>query len=174
MNITTPGNRAVQIEITRSEAGTIYLDCTVPSLNIQARAYRVLPLKTPKSGATHYLDAGQTPIGIDAATAKMLTEAINALEQDYWRSPAGQVEHLRRERRALVDEKGTCLDNMSAARERAVHGSTSVEWDKARRYEIRANAAQAQIVAFDLAHPEIIAAITAERDAATARFLAND
>lgn len=175
MNITvqTPSGKTVNITLSQHHSD-IAIDCDIPELSLNVRAFNVLPLKAPKQGATHYLDAYQHSIGLDAANAHIVKDAIAAFRTAYEQSPAGQVERLRKERRDLQDEIGGWWDAMSEAREKAFGSDTGAGWDKAKKYEAKAEAAKIRLAAFDTAHPEIIAAITAEKDAATARFLAND
>ena len=173
ITIHTPTGKEVIITLSHHHSG-IALDCEMPALNLKVRAFAVHPLKAPKQGATHYLDAYQHSIGLDDANAQLVREAITAFQATYQHSPEGQRAALRKERRDLQDEIAGMWDAWEAAREKAFAQDTGAGWDKVREYEAKAEAAKAVLAAFDAAHPDIIAEITKEKDAATERFLKND
>lgn len=169
----TASGKIINITLSQHHSG-IAIDCDIPELTLNVRAFNVLPLKAPKQGATHYLDAYKHSIGLDATNAQIVRDAIEDFRAAYQVSPAGQVELLRKQRRDLQDEIAGMWDAMDEAKEQAFAVDTGAGWDKVKQYQGNAEAAKAALAEFDAAHPEIIAAITAEKDAATARFLAND
>jgi hypothetical protein len=173
ITVHTPGNKAVAITLSRHYS-SVALDCHISELGLKVRAFNVLPLKAPKQGATHYLDAYKHAIGLDAANAKAVQDAIADFLVDYQQSAEGQREALQSERRNLQDEIVGWWDAMDEAKEKAFAADTGAGWEKVKEYEEKAVTAKVVLEAFDRAHPEIVAEITAAKDAATARFLATD
>lgn len=118
-------------------------------------------------GFTHYIPDHRAPIALTTAEAEALSAAIAAAERD---DPATQARALRDERRNLVGDVLAAIEGQSDAFERA-HAREDVRaWDIKLSHEPKIEAAQAALAAFDAAHPEIVAAIRAEKAEAAERF----
>lgn len=111
----------------------------------------VWALQTPQGDVTHYL-ATTPKIGLTAAEA----EIINAAFAD------------RREREALVSSIQDAMGNWSDCRNRD-DGGTGLRFAEAAKFEAEADAARAELRAFDLAHPDLKAEIDEERAVENAR-----
>lgn len=171
ITIHTPKKIEVKITLAKHHSG-VALNCEIPSLKLTGRAFAVHPLKVPTNGATHYLDMSPRALGLDAANAQIVRDAMAAFQEAYRQSPEGRHEALRKERRDLKDEIAGWWDAMDHAKERTF--STGVGWEHVRKYQAKVEAAKERLAAFDAAHPEMIAEIKQEQGVASARFLAHD
>jgi hypothetical protein len=174
LTLATPTGKAVTVTFLHSYQGESRLWVELPAAGIKGQSSRPLPLKTPTQGATHYLDVAGKAVGLDAANAQRIEDLYQARKAAWGESAAGQAAALRSAREHLVREKAGWLDAMSAAREQAFASDTGAGWAEAKDYEAKATAADEKIAAFDRAHPDVVAAIKAEKDESRRRFLAQD
>lgn len=117
-------------------------------------------------GMTHVLICGKIPVGVPADVAAKIHAAQKQIESC--------PQSLESQRQLLVATIQGASDDCSTARERAFDRDTGEGWREVNRAEQAIRTAEKQLADFDAAHPEIIAAITAERDEATERFLRAD
>jgi hypothetical protein len=81
---------------------------------------------------------------------------------------------LEEQRRDLVASIRGLIDESDAAFERAHAREDVMAWEIKRRHDARVDEARRALTDFDAAHPEIIAAIRAEQQERTERFLRQD
>jgi hypothetical protein len=174
LTITTPSGKAVTVTFLDSYQGDSRLWAELPAAGLKGPSSRPLPLKSPKQGATHYLDVAGKAVGLDAANAQQIEDAYQARKQAWVASAAGQMAALVSARENLVLEKAGWLDAMGEAREQAFESDTGAGWAAATEYEAKATAVDEQIAAFDREHPEVVAALQADKDEQMRRFLAQD
>jgi len=121
------------------------------------------PRQTKEIGAHYAIMHGSTgniaPIS-DILSAQVL-DAQKELQAAYDLTPEGSMIILRRQRADILDRRGACLDRQDAKMERAMATSVFSGPD----YHAQYDAVQAELDAFDAAHPEVIAELNAERKA---------
>lgn len=102
---------------------------------------------------------------------QMVIDALDAKKAEIAATPEGIKNRLRSEREALVDEINGALDEADRAKDRSYEsGEGTGQWVFAgRKWEERADAAKAKLVAFDKVHPEIIEGIKKEKSEAADR-----
>lgn len=173
ITLSTPSGIPVEITAESVKAGlSLRLAVELPTKSMRGYAtistvpmLRVIP---HASEATHYLPIESGPdsgkmIGLTPAEAARLDGWI--LEQ-LAADPAGRIQLLRADRKRLAREIKDVLDEIADAREDAFQGDTG-EIPSYDSPEYRA--AFSALVAFDAAHPEIIAQIERESAASAAR-----
>lgn len=131
-------------------------------------------IKAQLPGFTHYVHTGKAPVALKADEAQALLAAIAAGEQTDRETPEAQIERLRNERRQLVGDVQSAIEEQSDAYETA-HARQDVLAEQIKaQHEPAITAARAAVQAFDASHPEIIAAIRVEQQERTERFLRQD
>jgi hypothetical protein len=168
INVTTPSGKPVVITFDHAR---LLID--LPAANVKTYGHAVHALKTPKMGATHYIDSNP-PIGLDTLAAKTVQDAIDSRKAAYQASPEGQAEALRKEREQLQYEILGWSDKIDHAKERAHNDDTGRAWAAVRAAEQGWESAKATLADWDAAHPAIIESIKAERAEQTRRFLERD
>lgn len=168
LNVTTPSGKPVVITFDHAR-----LLIELPAANIKTYGHSVHALKTPKMGATHYIDSNP-PIGLDGATAKTVQDAIDSHNAEYRASAEGQAEALRREREQLQYDILGWGDKIDHAKERAHNDDTGRAWSTVRAAEQGWEQAKTKLAEWDTAHPAIVESIKAERLEQTRRFLERD
>lgn len=175
LSVFTPGGKEVTVKLYSAYKGNPRVWIELPSMGVKGQTGAPLKLKEPKSGATHYFDLGQGKgVGLSAAEAQKVTDAITKFQDDYAHSEGGRMDALKKERERLTLERAGWLDAMGEARERAFNADTGVGWDKANSHKAKADEVTKKIEAFDMMHPEVVARIQAEKDDAARRFLATN
>lgn len=130
-------------------------------------------LPQAKGDITHYL--GRKPaVGFTANETAVILAEIALATSKARTTPEGQLRTLRQERAALVATYHGLQDDARAAFDRGMESDGSAAWTAKQRFDTRINAAWAAIQSFDAAHPEVMDAINAEKQAAMERFLAAD
>lgn len=130
-------------------------------------------VKAQLPGFTHYV-LGKSPIALKADEAQILLAAIAAGERADRETPEAQIERLRTERRQLVGDVQSAIEEQADAYE-AAHAREDVLAERIQAsHEPAIATARAAVQAFDAEHPEIVAAIRAEQQERTERFLRQD
>lgn len=119
-------------------------------------------------GATHI--AGH--LVFTAEEAALAQSALDAAKAAYEASPEGIAKRLRSEREALVLRIGGYLDDAQYHGNRAWESGNATDggFGIRAKYEAKAEAARAELAAFDKAHPEIVAAVKADAEARKAEL----
>ena len=129
-------------------------------------------LLTPRDGAVAYIPT-KPAIGLTADEAAVITErwAVRraAERAAFDASPAGALAALRRERERLADVVADKIEQMDTTFERMHGEEDALAWHVKSLSETDIDTARAAVRAFDAEHPEVLAAIKAERDAEFAR-----
>lgn len=134
----------------------------------------VLDLPKPIKGSDGitYRYALQGILALTDDEAGAVRSAVVAAKATHAATPQAMARKLRSERQSLCDAHAGALDAMDEHRERCFQGD--IGFHGMEPYQAKIDAAVAAIAAFDADHPEVIAAINAERKAQTERFLAID
>lgn len=111
-------------------------------------------LPEPKGPATHVIGSRKV-IGFTAAEAAELQQTLDTERAAYLATPAGQ-------RTALAADLDLASGAWSTARE---HAADTGDWSKVKPAADRMDAAEAALNAFDAAHPDLVAALQADRQA---------
>ena len=125
-------------------------------------------LLKPRDGAVAYLPT-KPAIGLTADEATVITErwaARRAAERAVFdATPAGELAALRRERERLSNEYAYAIEYSERTFERMHSTEDVMAWPTKATNDQRVDAALAAVRAFDAEHPEVLAAIKAEKDA---------
>jgi hypothetical protein len=112
----------------------------------------VCKLSQPKGDITHYVST--TPaVGITSAEADMINTRTREISEA----------DPRNQRAAICSKINAAMDTMSYHRNR-YDGGTGSRFNDAKKARAEAEAAQAELDAFDVAHPELKAELDAERE----------
>jgi hypothetical protein len=125
-------------------------------------------LKTPitaKSGEVCRHNIGL--LALTDSETEILRSAIVAAREDHEATPEAKAEKLRQQRHNLLCAIRGSVDDWSAHRERCFRQDTGLHGMAP--FETKVAAAEQALAEFDTAHPEVIAAIEAEKAEAGAR-----
>lgn len=133
----------------------------VASKGISSNVYS---LPQPQDVATHYI-AGKPPVGLTTAEAEQIITELAALQAviDATIAPVAAISNLRNERRDLIAQHAGLCDEQTYQFERAHALQDANAWHIKASYDTQIATAEQSIVDFDAAHPEVLAAIEAER-----------
>lgn len=154
------GTRAFRFEVTRTEVSLYVNDV----LHADGRLGKLTPRGTRDSGGAHYAIMHGRVGGIAPLSDKLSQIVLDAqaeLQAAFDLTPAGAMIVLRRQRADILNRRSACLDRQDAKMERAMATSVFSGPD----YHAQYDAIQAELDAFDAAHPEVIAELNAERKA---------
>lgn len=118
------------------------------------------------AGTTHVMICGKIPVGVSTAVAAEIQAAQQAA--------ANRPPSLKSQREELVAAVQGAGDAYAAARESFFAEDTGRVLNKVHQAEAAIRTAEKALTDFDIAHPQVVAAIKAEQDEATARFLRAD
>lgn len=123
----------------------------------------VAPVKLPApvGDVTHGLKGNKVSIGLTADEAAIITAAFVAAHA----AKADPLATLKLERSALVRTISGIYDDAQAEYERRHDRQDMTAWSAKAEIEATAETVKAELAAFDVAHPEVIAAVRAEREA---------
>lgn len=131
-----------------------------------------LPKSQARDGLTHYLP-GPPPIGLTFAEAATIEAGLRAVREAagaaFAATPAGELAALRARRADLVEHIQATMEHAEAEFGRLDAAQDARAWPQRRAIEADAEALRAELAAFDAAHPEVWAALQAERQAEAAQ-----
>jgi hypothetical protein len=131
----------------------------------------LMPLSSPRNGATHYISIGKAGVGFTAEEAATIEQAQAAAEEAYEQQPERIAQRLRNRREQLALAVLGAEDEAAAAFNRAWdRGDEGGAFRSRSEWEKTASERREALSAFDAEHPEVIATIRAEKDAAARRF----
>ena len=167
---TSRDGRAIEIKAHLSTDGHITAEGLVAgkSTGRQYGISRLTDAARRKLPALYTHAVGQ--VVLTDAEAAQVQAALDRLSAEWRASEAGQRAALVAERQDLAREIRHLLDEGEDRAERyhATGSGDGHEHAIRAEYERKAEAARVKLAAFDAAHPEIIAALRAEREAAAA------
>lgn len=173
---TSRDGRAIEIKAHLSADGHITAEALVAGKSA-GHQYGITRLP---DAARRKLPAGYThavgQVVLTEAEAAQVQTALDRLSAEWRASEAGQRAALVAERQDLAREIRHLLEegDYRAERYHATGAGDGHEHAIRAEYERRAEAARARLAEFDAAHPEIIAALRAEHEAAAAESAARN
>lgn len=158
----TPSGKPVEIRI------STYCEHVALSAKVGGKRFygQLIAKRGLPSGATHAIG----PVCLAAEEAARVAEAVAAYEAA---DPEIAAAKLRAERDAIVGRIAGAREAAEHAREQAWERADDRAGVSENEYDARAKAAHIDLAAFDAAHPEVAAAIEAEKKAAVERNLWN-
>jgi hypothetical protein len=82
-----------------------------------------------------------------------------------------EIERLRDQRRQIASDIQSAIEESDAAFERAHAREDVMAWEIKRQHDVKVEAVRGALQEFDAAHPDVVAAIRAEKQAAAERHM---
>lgn len=134
----------------------------------------ITSLPAPITGANGAINTQvlQKMFALTDAEADAVRAAVADARAAYAARPEAKIVGLPSERRALAEAISAALDREAAQRERCYRQDIGLHGMESLRAATQK--AQAALADFDAAHPEVLATLTAQRNASIEHFLATD
>lgn len=156
-----------------------YLDSAIATAYVAGkREMQSTPamLKAPVTVGDKTIVASIGKVGLTQERLDQVRSALATMQAEIDASPDVQMRKLIDERNLMAAEIGYILDAAHDDHMRYIESASANGFAlrSGRDFSAEEQAARAKLAAFDSAHPGVVARITADKAAATARFLAAD